>query len=108
MRFSGVGTGHQNGVAERGIKTVVNMARTMLLHAAIHGPDDFVSTQLWPMAMDYAAWLYNHIPKMDSGVAPVELWSRMAQSTVMLLDDCHVWGCPASVCIGTQVTEVGR
>jgi hypothetical protein len=97
VRFSGVGTGHQNGVAERGIKTVVNMARTMLLHAAIHGPDGFVSTQLWPMAMDYAAWLYNHIPKMDSGVAPVELWSRMAQSTVMLLDDCHVWGCPVYV-----------
>ena len=97
VRFSGVGTGHQNGVAERGIKTVVNMARTMLLHAAIHGPDGFVTTQLWPMAMDYAAWLYNHIPKMDSGVAPVELWSRTAQSTVMLLDDCHVWGCPVYV-----------
>ncbi len=63
MRFSGVGTVHQNGVAKRGIKTVVNMACTMLLHAAIHGPDGFVSTQLWPMAMDYAAWLYNHIPK---------------------------------------------
>ena len=28
---------HQNGAAERAIKTVVSMARTMLMHAALRG-----------------------------------------------------------------------
>ena len=35
VRFSGVGAKHQNGIAERGIGTIMNMARTFMLHAAI-------------------------------------------------------------------------
>ena len=34
VTFSGSGAAHQNAVAERAIKTVVYMARTMLIHAA--------------------------------------------------------------------------
>ena len=34
INFSGAGASHQNGSAERAIKTVVTMARTMLIHAA--------------------------------------------------------------------------
>jgi hypothetical protein len=97
VRFSGVGTGHQNGVAERGIQTVVNMARTMMLHAAMRSPEGFIITELWPMAMDHAAYLYNHIPKMDTGISPVEIWSRTVVSTAHLLNDCHVWGSPVYV-----------
>ena len=52
--FSGAGSSHQNGAAERAIKTVVTMARTMLMHAALRCPEDTFSTDLWPMAMDYA------------------------------------------------------
>ena len=35
LTFSAVGVHHQNGVAERAIRTVVTLARTMLLHAAL-------------------------------------------------------------------------
>ena len=35
MTYSGVGVHGQNGVAERGISTVVNSARTMMLHQAL-------------------------------------------------------------------------
>ncbi len=35
MTYSGVGVHGQNGVAERGISTVVNSARTMMLHHAL-------------------------------------------------------------------------
>ena len=35
IRFSGAGASHQNGAAERSIKTVVTMVRTMLMHAAL-------------------------------------------------------------------------
>ena len=38
IKFSGVGAHHQNGVAERTIKTISSWARTMLLHATIHWP----------------------------------------------------------------------
>ena len=31
--FAGVGAHHQNGVAERGIQTIMSMARTVMLHA---------------------------------------------------------------------------
>ena len=40
IRFSGAGASHQNGAAERAIKTVVSMERTMLIHTAIRCPED--------------------------------------------------------------------
>ena len=54
IRFSGAGASHQNGTAERAIKTLVDMARTMLMHAALRCPEDIFSTDNWPMTMDYA------------------------------------------------------
>ena len=55
--FSGSGTSHQNEAAERAIKTVVTMARTMLVNAALRFPEDTLSTDICPMAMDYAVWV---------------------------------------------------
>ena len=40
IRFSGDGASHQNGSSECAIKTVVTMARTMLVHAALRCPED--------------------------------------------------------------------
>ena len=39
IKFSGSGAAHQNGVAERAIGVVVAMARTMMIHAAMHQPE---------------------------------------------------------------------
>ena len=39
LDFSGVGTHHQNAVAEQTIKTVTWLAQTMMLHAIIVWPD---------------------------------------------------------------------
>ena len=98
IRISGAGTGHQNGVAERGIQTVVNMARTMLLHAALRSPEGVITSDLWPMAMDHAVWLYNRIPKMDTGLTPMEMWTRASFTpTKDILSNCHPWGCPVYV-----------
>ena len=36
IRFAGVGAHHQNGPAEVHIGIIMKMARTMMLHAAIH------------------------------------------------------------------------
>ena len=75
IRFSGAGASHQNGAAERAIKTVVTMEITMLVHAALRFPEDKLSIYLWPMAMDYAVWVYNRTPDMQSGLSDIEIWS---------------------------------
>ena len=56
IRFSGAGASYQNGAAERAIKTIVTMERTMLMHAALRFPDENFSTDIWTMAMDYDIW----------------------------------------------------
>jgi hypothetical protein len=50
---------------------------------------------LWPMAVKYAAHVYNHMPKLN-GVCPADLFSGSAVPHHCLLD-LHVWGCPVYV-----------
>ena len=60
--FCGVGAHHQNGVAERAIKTISWWARTMLINAAIHWPamsDQILA--LWPYAMDHVVFIWNNL-----------------------------------------------
>jgi hypothetical protein len=93
--FSGVGAHHQNGVAERNIRTIAQWARASMLHAAMHWPQ-FARVKLWPMAMDYAVWVFNRLPNVESGLSPNEIWS----STRASHDDfrrAHVFGCPVYV-----------
>ena len=51
--LSGAGASQQNGAAERAIKVVVTMERTMFIHAAHICPEETFSTDLCPMEMDY-------------------------------------------------------
>ncbi len=69
--MSAVGAHHQNGMAERGIRTVVTKARTMLLHAQLRWPEQ-TPASLWPMAMSHAANLINIIPNVNEGLSPEE------------------------------------
>ena len=66
IRFSGAGASHQNGAAKSTIKTVVTMTGTMLMHSALRYPEETLSTDIWPMEMDYDVWVYNWIPDMQS------------------------------------------
>ena len=50
-KYSGAGSHHQNGTAERAIRTIMAMARTMLLHAATHWPDVAADPTAWPLAV---------------------------------------------------------
>jgi Reverse transcriptase (RNA-dependent DNA polymerase) len=94
--LSGVGAHHQNGVAERAIKTVTSFARAMLLHATFHWPAQADLT-LWPFALDYAVFIWNHLPNRISRLAPIEIFSRTCTGTVETLQRCRVWGCPVYV-----------
>ena len=67
----------------------------MLIHAAIHWPD-VADAQLWPMSVQHAEWLINHVPDPSTGLSPYDIFtkSRFPQSKFL---DIHVFGCPVYV-----------
>ena len=71
IKFSTMGTHHQNGIAEQGIQTILMKAQTLLIHAAVHWPAQ-ADSDLWPMAVDYALHHHNHMPHPSMGCFP--LW----------------------------------
>ena len=87
------GAHHHNAGGERAIRTITSIARTMMIHAAIHWPE-MSDLTLWPMAVEHAAYLYNHIPNPRTGLAPIDLFSKSRWEQKQL-QDLHVWGCPA-------------
>ena len=50
------------------------MARHCMIHAALNwGEDSSDNMTLWSFALDYAAYLYNRIPQIKSGITPQEM-----------------------------------
>ena len=94
-KFAGVGAHHQNAIAERSIRTIMSIARTMMMHAAIHWPD-VAQTTLWPMAVSHACFLWNHVPNPSTGLSPHDLFAR-TRWPQRRFHDLHVWGCPTYV-----------
>ena len=98
VRFAGVGAHHHNGNgnAERSIQRIMSIARTMMLHSAIHWPD-VTDASLWPMAVQHAVFLHsNHMSNQTTGLTPVNIFtkSRWQQHT---FHDLYAWGCPVYV-----------
>ena len=74
---------------------MMSMARTMMLHAAIHWP--FVSNpSLWPMAVRHAVHLFNCMPSIENGICPADLFTKTHWEQCKF-HDFHVWGCPVFV-----------
>jgi hypothetical protein len=96
ISFSGVGAHHQNGAAKRSIKTITSWARTMMLHAILHWPEQ-TTLDLWPFAMDQAVYCWNHLPSKNERISPLEAftWSRF--SNYEHLKRLHVWGSPCYI-----------
>jgi hypothetical protein len=95
LSFSGVGAHHQNGVAENAIKVVSGMARACLINAQLRWPTrSFID--LWPLAMSYAVWVHNRLPRKGKGLSPDELFSGL-KCPRSELARCHVFGCPVYV-----------
>ena len=93
ITYAGTGAHHHNGIAERAIQTVMSCARTMLLHAAIHWPEA-ANTQLWPLAVHHAMYLYNSMPHNETGLSPNDLFTRTKHPSKRF-SDLHPLFCPA-------------
>ena len=95
IRHSGPGAHHHNGIAERSIRTIMQIARTMMLHSAIHWPE-MADPTFWPMAVQHAVFLWNKMPATETGLSPNDIFtrSRWPQSK---FHDVHTWGCPVYV-----------
>jgi hypothetical protein len=93
--LAGVGAHHQNGRAERAIQTIVWKARTMMIHQQIMWPQEF-HPNLWPLAMTYASFIYNHTPRKETGLSPMEIFTG-SRMDCQYLRRCRVWGSPAYV-----------
>lgn len=94
IHYCGANAHHKNGIAERAVRTVSNMARAMLLHASTLWKDG-IDSSLWPMAVSYSAYQYNHIPN-SIGLCPGDFFTGSALPRHRLLA-IHVWGCPVYV-----------
>ena len=92
IRYAGVGAHHHNGQAERAIQTIMSIARTMMIHSALHWPE-MSDTSLWPMAVQHAVYLWNRVPNERTGLAPIDVFSRTRWNQEKL-KDLHVWGSP--------------
>ena len=104
IRFSGVGAKWQNGVAEGAIRIIVSKARTIMIHANLHWPEE-KNDALWPMALAHATYIYNNTPNEKTGIPPIDVYTRTA-SDGQLLRNLHVWGCPTCV-LEPKLTEAG-
>ena len=64
ISFCGVNVHHQNGVAERHIRTIVEKGHTNFLHTATKWPHT-VPTELWTYAVNYSVYQWNNTPCKD-------------------------------------------
>ena len=70
------------------------MARAMLLYASAHWKHGIDAT-MWPMAVQYATYVYNTLPRANK-ISPSDLFFGTSIPRHKL-QNIHVWGCPVYV-----------
>jgi hypothetical protein len=66
-----------------------------MLHLANSWPQ-YADPTYWPQAINYATWVFNILPNMDSGISLNELWSTV-RSSDDIFKQANVFGCPVYV-----------
>ena len=93
INFVGTSAHHHNAVAERAIRTIMSIARTMMMHCSTHWPE-MTDATLWPLAVDYAVYIVKRVPDRDTGLSPLDVFTATRQP-LRRLHDLHVFGSPA-------------
>jgi hypothetical protein len=96
ISYCAVNAHHQNGRAEKKIRDLQELARTMLLHARQRWPAA-ITTNLWPYALRMANDVSNLTPilKGQSYVSPLELFSQVEVRPQVKYS--HTFGSPVYV-----------
>ena len=96
LSFAGVNAHHQNGIAERRIKEIQELSRSMMIHANRRWPEA-ITPNLWPYAIRMANGVMNNTPSLQDPErrSPIQIFSR----TQVNLNTKHqmTFGCPAYV-----------
>ena len=96
ISYAGVNSHHQNGIAERRIRELQNLTRTMLIHASKRWKNS-ITANLWPYALRQANDILNHTPSMQDSKrrSPMEI----ASNTKVNINTKHyqTFGCPVYV-----------
>ena len=96
LTFAGVNAHHQNGVAERRIRELQELARTMMIHASRRWKNT-LSTTLWPYALRIANNVYNNTPLQShkDQITPIQA----ASGATVEINKKHYkpFGCPVYV-----------
>jgi hypothetical protein len=74
LSYAGVGAHHQNGIAEKRIRDLQDLARSSLIHAIKRWPDA-INTHLWPYALRKANNTINLAVPKNQIHTPIELFS---------------------------------
>ena len=94
ISFCGVNAHHQNGRAEKKIRDLQELTRTMILHAQNRWPNA-ISAHLWPMAMKSANENTNSAPSLDTGISPIEMFTQV--QIAPKVKHAHTFGAPVYV-----------
>jgi hypothetical protein len=99
ITFCGANAHFQNSIAEKCIRDLQDLARTMLVHAKHRWPQA-INAHLWPYALCMANDVHMHAP-LRNGKAPLDLFSQVA-STTAIPKHFHSFGCPVYVLSNTM------
>ena len=73
-----------------------------MIHASLHWPA-MADSRLWPMAVQHAIFLWNHMPDPSTGLCPHDIFSKTRWNSSKF-HDIHVWGCPVYV-LDKQISD---
>ena len=95
ITFCGIGSHHQNGIAERKIKSLTLGGQTLLLHAKRMLPE-YISTILWPFAVKCYENCMNHLIHRLDGRTPYQTLENL-QASPFDIKSFHTFGHPCYV-----------
>jgi hypothetical protein len=95
ITFCGIGSHHQNEIAERKIKDITLDGQTLLLHAKCMFPE-YISTILWPFAVKCYKDRLNNLVHHADGCTPYETLASLDAAPINM-SNFHSFGCPCYV-----------
>ena len=104
ISYCGVNAHHQNGRAEKKIRDLQDLARTMILHAQQRW-STAITVNLWPYAVRMANDVTNNTPSIKGGVSPIELFAQVAVAP--RVKHSHTFGSPVYV-LDSALQTAGR